>query len=422
MAFTFNDSSPLPSRREAIDGTADRGVAEIRVVYDGEPVYTQESGFAASYATSTRDERDFSISRLGGWQRPFDVYVEEAGLIQVSVSASYAVRSNDLVVVDASAGGTKTLTLPATARSGDVVAFQKTGTVANVVLSGAIDGGSSLALTQSPERVVLWWVAAESEWQVIAHEVPATPPSTTQWDVLADFDFTSYATSAVDVGQHDYTISLGGYTWNVANSIGGAPGQGNVNGSGFRLLSNGRTWNGTATQTGSHLSLPLSALPGYNAARKQAILGLINFTPTDASHRFAVGHYRATNTAASSGTQCITAASQIAASLRYISAANFRVQLAAANGADPAPANSFFGAVTATLSYVFGAVRHSDAYGHAVFAPYSGTFPAIEDVKSIGGSDTGYASGSLYGGVGFAANSVLQTLFVRRLQFLQSKT
>jgi hypothetical protein len=72
--------------------------------------------------------------------------------------------------------------------------------------------------------------------------------------------------------------------------------------------------------------------------------------------------------------------------------------------------------------WAFGAVRYSDAYGHAVFAPYGGTMPTVEEAKVMGGIESAYAGGDLYGGVGFGCNGGGQTLFVKRLVFLQGKS
>jgi hypothetical protein len=81
MSFTFDDppGETLPTRLESIDGTATNAISEVRVAYDEELVYTDAGGFVAPYLSSTlsSDKKTLSVKRAGGWQRAFDVHVED---------------------------------------------------------------------------------------------------------------------------------------------------------------------------------------------------------------------------------------------------------------------------------------------------------------------------------------------------------
>lgn len=290
------------------------------------------------------------------------------------------------------------------------------------------DGAFLPGYSRSRASAGVFSIVRDQEWpgnpQLYVDEVAAIP--STLWDTLGDFDFTSFATTTPNTAQNDVTVVLGGKTWNVANRNGGAPGQGNVNGSGFRLLISSGGWDTGATQNSSHLSLNLTQLTGYIAARRQAVLALVSWTMTSTLQRIVVGHWKAFNNTANAGTQCISSQSQVATALRYQAAGDARPKLFGANVPDQAPANGQLALIapSASLSWAFGAVRHSDGYGHGVFGPYvAGAFPAIENVETVGGTDTGYASGDLSGGVAIASNGVgQQTAFVRRMVFLQSQS
>lgn len=256
----------------------------------------------------------------------------------------------------------------------------------------------------------------EGRWYVPVTEAP--PLLTTQWEVLHDFDFTTFPTQAVELGSVVYTLSLGGYTWNVKSSVGGSPGQQQVLGSGFSLLSNSRPWASGSTQMGSAISLPLSSLPGYNSAKRQAILGVVDTSQIlGAGEQFAVGHWDWLGLP--SAAQTITAASQRAGGLRFRATNSFEVCHYAPSVPNLLPADGTFATVTDTDAHVFGAVRSTGDSGYSIFGPYSGTLPAIEDCKPIMGSQSSHVSVGLSGGVGWGATSGARVCVVKRICFFQ---
>ncbi len=268
MTVTTDDpSGPLPSRRETLDYSAERAVTSVRVVYDEEQVF-DGSSFVGAYTGSEHTGNDLAITRRGGWQKPFTIYVDEqrVTLQPVAVSTSYSAAAYDLVQVNASGAGTKTITLPATALDGDVLAVQKTGTAASVVLSGAIDGGSSLTLlaASSPDKVVLRYESSATEWQVIAHEVPATPV-TTLWTTLYEKDLRTLSTDAARAGYYaDETIDGQPWWFHVNDNARF------INGTGLVLIGSQPPSSGN-NYAGTFAGLRVSEMSGYDAAKHVAI-------------------------------------------------------------------------------------------------------------------------------------------------------
>ena len=245
------------------------------------------------------------------------------------------------------------------------------------------------------------------------------PPAATQWDTLKEFDFTTLATQAWMPSGFS-TITLDGFLFKVRSVPNGQVCQQRF-GEGFYFAPSNRDWNEGVTVYGPYLALDPSQLPGYVESRQHAAIGHAVITEaTGGSPRYAVGSFQ-TNTNGD-GAYGITSATQITGS--YVRTGQFSIKprmLSIATGASTSTQANIATPSHACDAMVFGAVRKNRTTGWGLFAPWSGSLPAIEDMLVTEGINVATDAGSLDFGFGIGGSGASGNTYcrVKRLKILQ---